>query len=108
VASPTLPHVERVSHDFANRLLDAHHAGQPLERPLAIHGPPTAGKTATLEALRAELVDREPGMLPLMVGAPPKAPDAGPLVLMQLAEGLGRSNELADAEVEQGGVPVSG
>lgn len=100
MASPTLPQVERISHDFADRLLDARDRGQTLEQPLGIYGPATVGKTATLETLRTELLDRDADMLPLMVGAPPQAPDAAPLVLMQLAEGLGQRDELDDSEVE--------
>ncbi len=72
--------------------------GQPSDMPiLAVEGAATAGKTSVLESLDERLAAG--GVAPVRVGAPPRAPDAAPLVLMQLAERLKAHGFVGDADV---------
>lgn len=101
MASPRLPEVEELVERLTAEIVDHPPADHPAWR---VDGPATAGKSAMLRALAASLRERD--LVPLLVAPPARAPDAGPLALIELAAGLkdaelvnGQTDVLMDGQV---------
>lgn len=101
MTSPRLPEVEelvqRLTAEIVDRPPGDHAAWQ-------VDGPATAGKSALLRDLAASLRERD--LVPLIAAPPARAPDAGPLALIELAAGLkeagfvnGQTDVLVDGQV---------
>lgn len=90
---PRLPEVEQVADEWAEAI-----RGQLVEAPVyQALGPPTAGKSALLTALRARL--HEAGIKVVRVAPAAHELDAGPLALLQIAAGLQQAGAI-DGDVE--------
>ncbi len=81
--SPQLARVDELARDLAKAMATTEPSIDALWQ---VKGPPTAGKSALLEAIKAPLTAQ--GLVPVVVAPPHAALDAGPIALLQIGARL--------------------